>query len=96
MDPIQESPQGVILNLYIQPKASKNKVVGRHGDAIKLQITAPPVDGEANEAVIKFLAQTIEVPRSQVEILSGHQGRRKRVLIKGINSANLPESLLPG
>lgn len=68
----------VILALYIQPKASKTRFVGMHGDELKLAITAPPVEGKANKAVISFLAKFFSLSKSAVVIQGGHQSRHKQ------------------
>ncbi len=73
----------LILDLYVQPKASRTRVVGLHDGAIKLAITAPPVDGKANAQVITFIAKLLKLPKSAVTLHSGHQGRRKRVALRG-------------
>ena len=78
----------VTLSIRIQPRASKNEIVAREGGALKIRITAPPVDGAANEALIRFLADTLSVPKSQVEIVSGHTSRDKVVRIHGVNEAD--------
>lgn len=75
----------VLLKVYVQPRASRNEFVGLHGDAIKLAITAPPVDGKANAAVIKFLASFFHVRKMDLEIRHGLQSRRKSVLIAGLS-----------
>ncbi len=72
--------------LHIQPRASKTAVVGVHGDAYKIRLAAPPVDGAANDALCAFLAETFDISKSAVIIQSGHTGRRKRVLLKGVSS----------
>ena len=69
------------LNVYVQPRASKNRVAGMHGSAIKVCVTAPPVENKANEAVIHFIADLFGVPKSSISIKSGRQGRNKKVLI---------------
>ena len=69
------------LALHIQPRARHDEFVGPHGDALKLRITAPPVDGKANAHLLKFLAQAFGVARQQVQLLSGETGRQKRVAI---------------
>ncbi|MBU0967149.1 MAG: YggU family protein [Proteobacteria bacterium] len=74
----------VSLDLYIQPKASKNSICGLHGDELKLAITAPPVDGKANKAVIDFLAKLFGVAKSSVSIMSGQQSRHKRCMVQGV------------
>ncbi len=75
----------VSLALYIQPKASKNGFCGQHGDELKLAITAPPVDGKANKAVIAYLAKFFGVPKSSVSIKSGQQSRHKRCVVEEIS-----------
>ena len=71
----------LILNLKIQPKASRDKWAGPLGGRYKVTITAPPVDGQANSHLIKFIAKSFGVAKSRVEILSGESGREKRILI---------------
>jgi len=75
----------MILKVYLQPKSSKNEVVGPYRDGIKVKVTAPPVEGKANEALIKFLAKELKVSASSVEILKGHNSREKMILIKDKN-----------
>lgn len=70
------------LQLYIQPKASRDQVVGLHCDAIKLAITAPPVDGKANAHVLKLLAQWFGVAKNQVELQRGELSRHKQLLVR--------------
>jgi uncharacterized protein (TIGR00251 family) len=68
----------------VQPRASRTEVVGLHGDALKIRVAAPPVDGAANEAIIRFFADRLGVPRSRVRLTKGASGRRKVVEIDGI------------
>jgi len=75
---------GVLLRLHVQPKASRNEFVGVHGDALKLAITAPPVDGKANKAVVKFLAAFFKMKKKDFSIKYGLQSRTKSVLIEGV------------
>jgi uncharacterized protein (TIGR00251 family) len=82
------------VNLHIQPRASRSEVVGRHGDAIKIRITAPPVEGAANEELIRFLATRLNVPQSQIRLLSGAGGRRKRVAVDGLSGEDVSRRLL--
>ena len=72
---------GVLLRLRIQPRASRSEIVGVQGDALKIRLSAPPVDGAANEALVRFLAELLEVPQSRVIIRSGLSSRNKTVLI---------------
>ena len=83
---VQDSKAGAVLAVHIQPKASRTECVGFHGDAIKIRVAAPPVDGAANDELIRFLACQLSIPSSSVQIQSGTSGRHKRVLVKGITS----------
>jgi uncharacterized protein (TIGR00251 family) len=83
--PISFTAAGVRLRLRIQPRASRNEVAGVAGDAIRLRLTAPPVDGAANEALLRFLAERLEVPRSAVELVAGRTGRTKLVEVTGVS-----------
>ncbi|MBK5276480.1 MAG: YggU family protein [Desulfuromonadales bacterium] len=82
---------GIILTLHIQPRASKNEVCGIHGDALKVRLTSPPVDGAANKLCREFLAELFKVPKSAVEIISGETSRHKRIRIAGGNAVRLQQ-----
>ena len=73
----------------MQPRASKNEVAGLHDGCLKLRITAPPVEGAANEAVVRLVAEALGVPRRQVRLVSGTTGRRKILEIEGVTEAQL-------
>jgi uncharacterized protein (TIGR00251 family) len=73
----------VFLKVYLQPRSSKNEIVGPYRDGIKVRVTAPPTEGKANEALIKFLAKEFKVSASSVEILKGHNSREKIIRIGG-------------
>jgi uncharacterized protein len=77
----QQAPGGLRLRVRVQPRSSQNRVVGVHDNAIKLQVTAPPVEGAANAAVAALLAQWLHVPPKSVKIVHGHAGRDKVVMI---------------
>ena len=81
------------LAVYIQTRASKNKIVGKHGDRLKIQITAPPIEGKANDELTKFLAKFFSISKTQVQLISGLQGRNKLIQISNPNK-NI-ELLLP-
>jgi len=74
-----------ILTLHVQPRASRTEVAGWHGDAVKIRLAAPPVDGAANDALTAFLADRLAVPRSAVSLVGGATSRRKRVRIDGLS-----------
>jgi uncharacterized protein (TIGR00251 family) len=73
----------LVLELRVQPRASRNAVEGLHGDRLRVRLRAPPVDGRANEALVALLAETFDIPRSRVRIEHGAGGRDKRVRILG-------------
>jgi uncharacterized protein (TIGR00251 family) len=79
---IRRNPEGIIFNVFVQPRSSKNAVVGLHGDAIKIKLTAPPVDNAANKMCLKFLAKELKVSKSSIKIVAGHTSRNKQVLLK--------------
>ncbi len=82
-----------LLFLQIQPRASRNQVVGMHGDRLKIRVTAPPVDGEANEELIRFLSKKLKIPKTQVRSVRGQTGKLKYLICEGITPA-LAEKLL--
>lgn len=81
---LTDTPAGAVLNLRIVPRAAKNAIQGEHGDALKVRLCAPPVDGAANAALVEFLAETFALPRARVQLLSGATSRTKRVLLAGM------------
>jgi uncharacterized protein (TIGR00251 family) len=72
------------LRILVQPRASRSEIVGPHGDALKVRLAAPPVDGAANEELVRLLAREFKVPRSAVTIVSGQMSRRKTVKVEGV------------
>ena len=74
----------VLLRLHVQPKASKNRLIGLHDSCLKLAVAAPPVEGKANKEVVKFLAAVLGVPARDVTVKSGLQARRKVVAVKAL------------
>ena len=83
---VQDTTDGAILTVHVQPKASTTECVGIYGAALKIRVAAPPVDGAANDALIRFLAQTLSLPLAAVCIESGTGGRRKRVRLRGVTA----------
>jgi uncharacterized protein (TIGR00251 family) len=84
-----EDGKGVRLEVLVQPRASKTRVVGEHDGRLKIALAAPPVDGEANEALIRFLADALGVPKRQVELVAGATGRRKTLRVEGVGAAHV-------
>ena len=83
-----------VLNLHIQPGARNTEVAGLHGDALKIRLAAPPVDGKANACLIEFLAERLEVAKSRIELVGGASARAKRIRIGGMNAATVRQRLL--
>ena len=81
---ITETSDGVQFKLKIQPRASKNEVSGFQGDALKVRLTAPPVDGEANEACVEYIARLLSVPKKTVRIVAGLTSRSKIIEVAGL------------
>jgi uncharacterized protein (TIGR00251 family) len=86
---------GVVLEILVQPRASRTRVVGEHDGRLKLQLAAPPVDGEANAALVEFLAAALRVRKGDVRIARGDTGRRKTVQVAGISAALAMAALSP-
>jgi len=76
--------EDIILKVYLQPRSSKNEIVGPYRDGIKIKVTAPPIEGKANEALIRFLAKELGISSSYIEILKGHHSREKTLKILGL------------
>jgi uncharacterized protein (TIGR00251 family) len=90
---IERTATGNRLRLHVQPRASRSELAGRHGDAIKVRLTAPPVDGAANEALLRFLASQLQVPRSALSLVAGGSGRSKVVAIEAITAEDASRRL---
>ena len=84
MIPVQQTGDGISFAVKIHPRAKKNAITGELGDTLKVSLTAPPVEGRANEACIEFFANLLKVPRSSVTIASGQKSRRKLIRVAGL------------
>lgn len=84
MPGVTAGPSGVYLDVYLQPRASRNEVVGWHGEALRVRLQAPPVDGRANKALTRYMADLFRVAPSHISLVSGERGRRKRIEIRGV------------
>jgi hypothetical protein len=81
------------INVYVQPRASKTAVVGIHDGCVKIRLAAPPVDGAANAALIEYIAERLDVPKSRVRITAGLTSRRKTIEVDGVTAEKLAASL---
>lgn len=84
-----------LLRVYVQPRASRNEICGIHGDALKVALTAPPVEGRANKAVIGFFSHCFSVRKKDVRLLSGEQSRFKTLLFASLSAQEIREQLAP-
>ena len=99
MDPlrtiVQDQEGGAILTVHVQPNAARTECVGIHGDAVKIRVAARPVDGAANDELIRFIAEQCAVPRANIHIRTGIEARRKRLFITGTLASVVAARLLP-
>ena len=90
---IRDTPDGATFQVRVQPRAKKNAVAGEVGEALKLALTAPPIEGRANQACIAFLAELLNVPRSSVTIAIGQGSRNKVIRVAGMTAKQVEERL---
>ena len=83
---LKSLPDGVLLAVKLQPRASKNEILGALGEELRIKVTAPPVDAAANEALVRLLAETLDCPRSKVELIRGHTSRHKTIKLHGMDT----------
>ena len=93
MIPIRDTASGATFSVKVHPRAKKDAIAGTVGDALKLALTAPPVEGKANQAVIEFFADLFAIPRSSVTIASGETSRNKRVRLAGVSKPTAEQTL---
>jgi len=93
---IEATATGVTVKIYVAPRSSANKVVGVHNGAIKVALTAPPVDGAANKGLIEFLAKALGVPKGGVHIIAGETSRHKVVAVAGVGAEATLKKLASG
>ena len=82
----KDSKEGVIIELHIIPNAKKNEILGEYNNKLKIKISSPPVEGNANKEIIKFLSKILKINKSKIKIISGEKNRDKKIAIESINS----------
>jgi len=92
---LRQGPQHVMLTLHVQPGARKTELAGEYGDALKIRLAAPPVDGKANACLLDFLAACLGVAKRQVVLVSGESARAKRVRVEGMDAESVRRKLSP-
>jgi uncharacterized protein (TIGR00251 family) len=90
---LQDSPDGPILHVRVTPRSAKTCLDGLHGEALKVRLQAPPVEGKANRALLKFLARLLGTAPSRLELISGSTGRDKRVLATGLSAREVMDAV---
>jgi uncharacterized protein (TIGR00251 family) len=91
--PIHDTPAGATFQVKVHPRARKNAITGVLGDALKLALIAPPIEGRANEACTELVAKFLNVPRSSVTIAAGESSRQKLIRVAGVRAAQVEEKL---
>lgn len=86
---LKATPAGAELAVLVQPRASRTRVAGEHDGRLKIALAAPPVDGEANAALVEFLSDTLGVRKADVTLLDGETSRRKRLAVRGVAPAEI-------
>ncbi|MDP1808358.1 MAG: DUF167 family protein [Actinomycetota bacterium] len=90
---VEESGGQVVLKVWLQPKASRDAVVGIYDDALKIKVTSPPVEGQANEQLVAALSKWLSIPKSKIKLRSGQTGRRKALEISGLSVVEIQQRL---
>jgi hypothetical protein len=93
MIPIRDAADGATFAVKVHPRAKKNGITGEVGDALKVSLTTPPIEGRANEACVEFFAKLLKVPRSSVTIASGQSSRNKVIRVAGVTGQYVRDRL---
>jgi uncharacterized protein (TIGR00251 family) len=91
--PIRDTPQGATFSIKVHPRAKRDAITGEVGEALKLSLTTPPVDGRANQSCIDFFAKLLKVSRSSVTIAAGESSRNKVIRVSGLKSEEIRSRL---
>ena len=86
---VSHQADAVVFAVKVHPRARRERISGIVGDALKVELTAPPIDGRANEACIRFLAEFLKVPRSSITIAAGASSRNKVIRVTGISASSI-------
>ncbi len=90
---LEDTPNGCRLTIRVTPRSSRSMVDGYQGDALKIRLNAPPVEGKANDALVQFLSEKLELPRRSIVLESGDRSRNKRVLVIGTSARAITQRL---
>ncbi len=92
---IEACTAGVLIKVYVAPRASSNKIVGAHNGELKIALTAPPVGGAANKSLVEFIAKALGVPKGNVSLISGETSRHKTLRVQGVDTQIVLQKLAP-
>ena len=92
---VRQDDRGIVFDVLVQPRSSRARLGPVHGDRLKVAVTAPPVDGEANAAVIELVAHALGVGRGDVEVVAGASSRRKTLRVRGVDRGRLDQAVKP-
>ncbi|MBW2108754.1 MAG: YggU family protein [Deltaproteobacteria bacterium] len=92
---IRQTAEGTTFKVIVQPRCTTNAIIGLHGDALKIKLTAPPVEGAANKACVQLLAKALKVPKSDISIVRGKQSRQKHILVRSAPKNQVESALIP-
>jgi len=90
---LKSTKDGVVIFIHLTPRAKRDAVEGQHGDALKVKIKAPPVDGKANDYLLKFIAGKLSIPRANLALIRGETSRDKQVLVTGLDETEIRSRL---
>lgn len=90
---LKQTKDGVMIDVIVQPKSSRDEIAGMHGTRLKIKLTAPPVDGKANAALIAFLAKKLGIAKSRIAITRGETGRKKTLLVHAATEEDIRSAL---
>lgn len=88
-----ENKEGVVISLFVQPNAPRSEIIGEYNQLLKIKIKSPPVEGKANDEIIRFFSDIFHLAKNKIEILSGDKSKQKRVLMKGLTVSQIQEVL---
>ena len=91
----RDTPEGLIVNVRVVPRSDRDEVVGVHGESLKIRINAPPIDGKANDRLVRFLSAQLGIPVSGIQIIRGLTSREKQLLVAGVKSEEFWQRLGP-
>ena len=92
---LRESNEGLFLTVRVAPRSDRDEITGIHGDALKIRLNAPPVEGKANDRLVRFLGEHLKIPSAQIQIIRGFASREKRLIVTGLKSEELLKRLGP-